>query len=375
MSNTYKSKDKNVKSVTLILTEKCNLNCTYCYEHNKSAASMPLEIAKKIIDEEFAKNDEFDFIEIAFFGGEPLIEFDLIKKIVDYVEQQNFKRDYGYFIITNGTLVHGEVKQWLIDHPNVICGLSLDGNKLMHDMNRSNSFDLIDLKFFAKNYPEQEIKMTISRESLPHLFEGVVFCHEQGFLVACNLACGLDWSDPMYEDILGEQLLKLIEFYIKNPDIIPCTILNREIKYIAYDNVINNTQTRKWCGTGLNIPTYGVDGEKYPCQYFSPLTLGTEKAKEAKKLTFLKDIPDELTDPKCVNCILKAICPTCYGENYAATGNMYIHEEARCRLTKIIIKARAYFKAQQWLNNMLEFDDEDDEQALLRAIKMIQDMD
>ena len=50
MSNTYKSKDKNVKSVTLIMTEKCNLQCTYCYEQNKSPRSMSVEIAKKIIE-------------------------------------------------------------------------------------------------------------------------------------------------------------------------------------------------------------------------------------------------------------------------------------------------------------------------------------
>lgn len=374
MSNTYKSKDKNVKSVTLIMTEKCNLQCTYCYEQNKSPRSMSVETAKKIIDQEFEKQDEFDFIEIAFFGGEPFIEFDNIVEIVNYVESRNFTRDYGYFIITNGTLVQGRIKEWLLKHPNVICGLSLDGNKKMHDLNRSNSFDMIDLDFFVENYPEQEVKMTISRESLPYLYEGVKFCHEKGFLVACNLACGIDWSDRKHETILAEQLMLLIEYYLANPNITPCTILNREIKYIGYDNVIDSTKTRKWCGTGINIPTYGVDGEKYACQYFSPLTLGGEKAKEAKKLVFIKDIPDEITDPKCVDCILKAICPTCYGENYAATGNMYIHEESRCRFTKLIIKARAYFKAMQWKLGMLNFEDEDDEQALLRAISMIQEM-
>ena len=374
MSIDYRTQGKNKKVVTLIMTEKCNLNCIYCYEHNKTARSMSLDMAKKIIDKEFEVDDGFQCVEVDFFGGEPLLEFDKIVDLVEYVKKQSYKKPYEFFVVTNGTLVHGRIKEWLIEHPEVVCGLSLDGNKKIQDMNRSNSFDDIDIDFFKKMYPLQEIKMTVSKESLPYFSDGVIFCHEKGFKVSCNLACGIDWSDEISQQILSEQLMVLINYYMQHPEITPCNMLGRDIRYIGYDNVMDKAGVRKWCGTGTAMPTYGIDGTKYPCQYFSPMTLGEELAKKAKELTFITEIPADLLDSDCVQCPIKEICPTCYGENFAATGNMYKPDKARCKLNKITMKARAYFKALQWESGLLNDLSSDDEQALLRAIMLIQNM-
>ena len=127
---------ENRRIVTLTLTNTCNLQCTYCYEANKSSKRMPFEVAKEIIDKEMNADEGME-IEFDMFGGEPFLVFDLMKQIADYLVQNYAQRKWLIFATTNGTLVHGEIQDWLKNRPFFYCGLSLDGNKLMHDINRS----------------------------------------------------------------------------------------------------------------------------------------------------------------------------------------------------------------------------------------------
>ena len=118
------------KIITLTLTQKCNLSCVYCYENHKSSKMMRLETAKKIVDKELLLNDGYEEIEFDFFGGEPFLNFSLIKEITDYIIHYVTNKKVLIFIVTNGTLLNDEIKQWLIENKKyVICGLSLDGTK------------------------------------------------------------------------------------------------------------------------------------------------------------------------------------------------------------------------------------------------------
>ncbi len=219
----YQTPERKIKTITITLTQSCNLKCSYCYEKNKSPKVMTFNVAQQIIDKELQNKDKYTGFEIDLFGGEPFLQFELIKQITDYACQKLNDFPHTIFLTTNGTLVHGDVQKWLIDHKDcVICGLSLDGTREMHNTNRSNSFDSIDIDFFAENYPMQDIKMTISRETLPTMAEGVIYAHKRGFEVSCNLAYGIDWSDPDNVAILDRELHKLIDFYIANPQINPC---------------------------------------------------------------------------------------------------------------------------------------------------------
>lgn len=325
--------------------------------------------AVRILDKELNKQDDFDLIEIDFFGGEPFLEFDLIKKIVDYVDSKEWGHDYIFFAVTNGTLVHGEVQTWLKEHQDsFICGLSYDGTPDMHDINRSVSSKMIDMEFFLEMYPEQPIKMTISQETLPDLYDGVTFLHEKGFEVSCNLAYNIDWSKPENEDILSVQLLKLIDYYLSHPECVPCSLLDMGI-----DTSDPKQQTYRYCGCGISVISYDVDGQDYPCQMFMPLSAGREKAGKASEIIFYQDtIPDGLTDPKCRDCVIKSTCPTCYGANYLAFGNIYIHEDNYCKLSKIVIKARSFFKGRQWELGQLNLPEEE-EHMLLDDIMKIQE--
>lgn len=366
-------KELNDRFVTLTLTNMCNLNCTYCYEVNKSNRKMSFETAKSIIDSEFQNGIEKDlFLHFSLFGGEPFLEFDLICKIVDYIEKNysNYHK-YNIDITTNGTLVHGEVQEWLKEHKKAVyCALSLDGTKEMHDTNRSNSFDKIDLDFFLSMYPKQSIKMTISQETLPKLAEGVIYCSEKGFDIFCNLAYGIDWSNKDNISILNNQLAILIDYYLNNPDVKPCSMLSDQIFQLGMD--YPNSNVKKWCATGDKMASYDTDGKKYPCQFFMPLSCGEEKSKKAKEFEFYDEIPVDLLDEKCRNCIVNRACPTCYGSNYVSTGSLYKKEDNYCILTKNILFARSFFHAKLWELGRLKLS-EDDEQALLRSIILIQE--
>ena len=362
--------DLSVKSVTLTLTQQCNLNCSYCYEHHKSKQVLDFDEAKKIIDYEFQRNNGIDTLEFDLFGGEPFLEFDLLKKITEYICEKDSSSNRVVFATTNGTLVHGEVQAWLREHTHCfVCGLSLDGTRDMHNVNRSNSYDDIDLEFFLELYPEQDIKMTVSKETLPNLAEGVIELHQKGFLVSCNLAYGIDWSAPENIEVLNRELHKLIDFYLENQNIEPCSMLGMEIYNVGSyaDKIV------RYCGAGKYMQSYDVDGRSYPCQFFMPLSIGEEKAAAANSIQFPDEfLPDDLLDEKCRSCIIRSICPNCFGSNYASTGSIYKRDDNLCRLTKVIMKARSYFRAKQWELGQLH-ESEDDMQALLRAIIKIQE--
>jgi radical SAM protein with 4Fe4S-binding SPASM domain len=363
-------KELKTRTVTITLTQSCNLACTYCYEEYRQLKSMDFDTAYQIISSELNNKNDYEIVMIDFFGGEPFMQFDLIKRLVSAVKAEEWENDYIFFTGTNGTLVHGDVQEWLIENKDCfVCGLSFDGTKEMQNINRSNSADMIDLDFFLKHYGNEEIKMTVSPETLPMLAEGVIFLHNMGFEVSCNLAYGIDWSKESATEALERELNKLIDYYIENPNITPCSMLGMGIETIAY----GAEKLLRYCGCGIDMVAYDVDGKPYPCHLFMPLSAGAEKAEKANELYFYEEeIPLEHIDDKCKDCIVKSICPTCYGSNYITFGDIYKHEDSYCKLTKIIMKARSYFKGKQWETGQLKLS-KDDEQMLLKSIIMIQE--
>lgn len=362
-------KSKIKKTITLTLTQSCNLDCLYCYENHKSNKYMPFELAKSIMDSEMKKLQKTDEVEIDLFGGEPFVKFEKLKQIVEYAQKQYKDYNLIVFVTTNGTLLTDEIKTWVKTHSDILkLGLSYDGTPEMQDYNRSNSSQMIDLDFFASVYPEQDVKMTVSQHSLNTFADGVIFLHEKGLNVACNLAYGIDWSDNANKAILERELKKLIEYYLNHPEIKPCSMLDDPISQIAYAE----KQALRTCGAGWAMVAYDVDGRKYPCQLFMPLSIGEEKASHVKEIKFPDEIvSDEVLDSKCIDCILKSSCQRCYGSNYIATGNIYMQDKNMCELTKIIYKARAYFKAMLYENHRYDECNQDEIKMLLKSILLI----
>jgi len=107
------SKHKNRRVCMLIVTHACNLQCSYCYESHKGNKKMSFEVAKQCILREVdfvKKSSEFTEIEIDFMGGEPLLNFDLIRKVVEWMECARLGIPFITGCATNGTLLTPEMK-------------------------------------------------------------------------------------------------------------------------------------------------------------------------------------------------------------------------------------------------------------------------
>ncbi len=164
----------NRQILILTITRKCNLRCRYCYESNdhRDTAPMDFKTAKDVITHYMEADNGFDAVELQFFGGEPMIQFPLIRSIVEWFKPQTWKKRFVFFISTNGTILTDEMKNWLNNNKQIVSvGISLDGNRTAHNLGRDNSYDMLlpNIPFFQKNWPSQPCKMTICKESIPYI--------------------------------------------------------------------------------------------------------------------------------------------------------------------------------------------------------------
>lgn len=121
---------------TLLVTQRCNLRCRYCYI-GKQANSMPLSVAHKIIDFIYQRTPPDEEIHIGFFGGEPLLAFDTILRITEMVESHPAfdKERVDLGIVTNGTIYSEKIARFVQDH-DISFGISCDGPPEAHDLSR-----------------------------------------------------------------------------------------------------------------------------------------------------------------------------------------------------------------------------------------------
>jgi radical SAM protein with 4Fe4S-binding SPASM domain len=299
---------------------------------------MSKDLMFKIIENELQNTDTA--VEFSFHGGEPFLKFDLMRESAEYFwKKYNPENRYVFFASTNGTLLTENIKQWLFEHKEHFwCGISYDGTKEMQNKNRSNSADSVDLDFFAKTWPEQPVKMTISLETLPDIAEGTIFLHKKGFKVNNNLAYGLDWSDDSLIKIFSEQLEKLMDFYLENPDITPSSILSMNVEWFTKDNKM---EAQRFCGAGKQMKCFDTEGKEYPCHFFMDMNYSKNKS-NLSDIEILKST-DCLLDSFCKNCEIRLVCPTCYGYNFSATGDPAKRDKNLCILSKIQAVACAIF--------------------------------
>lgn len=358
------------KSLVLTLTQECNLSCVYCYEKNKSTRQMPLFIAQQAISKHLTNGSKEEEVEISFHGGEPFLAFDLLQQICEWMWSQNWPLPFICFVTTNGTLVHGKIQDWVSKHKeHLYLGLSLDGTRDLHNLNRSNSFDLIDIDFFLSNWPDQQVKMTLSNYSLPRLAESMIYLHKKGFLINSNFAYGIDWSDKRNVAELSKQLDILINFYLDNPQYQPCAFLSMPIDSISSPTMFSS----KWCGVGTDILAVDVDGREYPCQMFFPNVTGKDILDGASI-----DWTDMslLQDANCKDCVISRQCPTCYGVNLIKNSNLASRDPYLCALTKVRALACSYFQARLLTRDSHQLISQIDTAAAtlqrIRAIEVIQ---
>lgn len=326
-----------IKRVTLLITENCNLDCSYCYQHNKQIKKMDFPTAKRIIDETYYL-DDYDEGVIHLFGGEPFFNFDLMKKIDDYVSL-NYSR-ITFEVITNGTLIHGDVKTWLSERRsryNII--LSLDGDEGVHNLNRKyrngeGSFSKIDLDFFIQNWENCSARMTIWNSTLFAFADSVIWIENKGFACKAMFAMGVKWDLEDKKGIIDEQYKKLIDYYTKNYDAELCLFL----KYNLDDIYIETQKEEKTCCISDN-PCYDTSGIRYYCTCFSPVSIGDISE---KFINYPMSCFADTSDNICLKCRLLILCKRvklCYGSNYQATGNIHRISAEQCFINRMCIGA------------------------------------
>lgn len=321
------------EAVGLLTTYRCNLNCKYCYIHQKKNQEMSLEMAQSILEPFLVQ--KAGLLSIAFMGGETLLAVDVIRPLIEWVEKRQWNRPYRFFGSTNGTLLTNELKTWLIQHKKVFAlGLSYDGLPSSQLNNRGNND--IDIDFFIHTWPNQPIQMTINAETVSQMANGVAYLLDKGALVHPNVAYEeTEWpQDKIIE--YGKQLNLLIYYYSQHPE---KPLISQFIHNLSeYANSIGKHNLQKEiCGAGSGFQVYDTDGQSYPCHILSPLVLrGTKLARARRGL--ISDTTD-FTDPKCTACPYFSSCPTCIGCNFIYRRGLNLRDTTHCEIMKMEVKA------------------------------------
>lgn len=358
----------SLRDITLVLTNECNLNCVYCYECNKNTGYMNTDTIQRILDEELKKDD--DELNLNLFGGEPFLRFDSIKYIVSYLKASRTHKRWNVNIITNGTLVHGYIQNWLLQNRDVVhCTLSADGKKEVHDRNRSNSYNKIDFSFFKTMCEKPIAKMTVSEYTLLDLADNIIYLNNMGFRVNCTLAYGTNWNQGMLE-ILDNQLEKYFEYAIKNGlQKEDSSLLSFPYKEIYY----SKEKYYKNCDAGVGKNVYDTDGKIYPCHMFLPNGLSEYELNQIDNISFPDtEIERDCLDSKCIDCPLYSVCQSCFANNFKKYGDIYHQDENICKANKIIFRQKAIYAAKIW--DIETISEEIEEYMLLDSITRIMEM-
>lgn len=257
----------------LHLTLGCNLRCTYCYAGTKVDKSMTPEIAERAL--EFLAGEartRGDVLRLTFFGGEPLVRFDLIRLVVDRTATIS-DVDIRFHMITNGTLLTDERIEYF-RRAGVDYTLSLDGIQAAHDLERRTvdghgSFDRIMARVpkILEADPYVKVNLVVTPRNAPYLAESVRFLHETGFRyldVAPDF--GGDW-DAKSLAVLRKQYRKVADYYVdchRKGRKITITLLDDKIRaHALHDGRPAGAPSA--CDAGAAMLSIAPSGRIYPC--------------------------------------------------------------------------------------------------------------
>lgn len=320
-----------VKALCLHIAHDCNLACKYCFaeegEYHGRRALMSFEVGKKALDFLVANSGNRVNLEVDFFGGEPLMNWDVVKQLVAYgrsLEKPNNKK-FRFTLTTNGVLLNDEVMEFVNkEMSNVV--LSLDGRKEVNDRMRpfrtgKGSYDLIVPKFQklaeSRNQTNYYIRGTFTRNNLD-FSEDVKHFADLGFKqMSIEPVVGPE-EDPY--SIREQDIPQIMEEYDK----LALEYIDRYKKgngFNFFHFMIDLTQgpcvykRLSGCGSGTEYLAVTPWGDFYPCHQF----VGNED--------FLMGNVDEgITKPELVkefgNCNVysKEKCKNCFAKFYCSGG-------------------------------------------------------
>ena len=342
-----------VKALCLHVAHTCNLNCSYCFasqgKYHGDRAVMSFEVGKQALDFLIANSGTRRNLEVDFFGGEPLMNFDVVKQLVAYarsVEKQHNK-NFRFTLTTNGMLIDDDV----IDFANRECAnvvLSLDGRKEIHDRFRVDyagrgSWDTIVPKFQklveARKGREYYMRGTFTHAN-PDFLKDIEVMLDLGFneLSMEPVVCAPgDPSELTEEDlpVVMNQYEQLAQLMLKRrKEGRPFTFYHYMIDLTGGPCIYKRVSG---CGSGTEYMAVTPWGDLYPCHQF----VGEEKFKLGNVWDGVtnKEAQDEFAGcnvyahPECADCWAKLYCSGgCAANAYHATGKVTGVYESGCRL-------------------------------------------
>jgi sulfatase maturation enzyme AslB (radical SAM superfamily) len=270
------SRPENIRRVLLILTSQCNLRCGYCFQNDKKPGRMETKTMLRAIDMAFeSKQREVD---LTFFGGEPLLEIELLRLGIDYAEKK--RRETGkrltYSISTNGLLLSDEVVELLAQY-HFYTQLSFDGVPDMQRLRGASTFATLDrrLQEIGERYPKflrecLHIGMTLVPSTVAYFADSIEYFLGRGVSeigVNPSMSVMMDWELDRIEE-LEEQFDRVLETSIAHyraTEEIPLKVFRG-----GPTGSLPRPESISMCGVMRGEePAVDVDGEVHGCATFA----------------------------------------------------------------------------------------------------------
>ncbi len=314
------------------LTFKCNLDCEYCYI-TKSNKTLTLETAKNIIDFIFKYMPSGEKIEILFTGGEPLIEFELLKQIMYLIKLQNSleNRNIKFSVITNGTIFSKEIKKFLSENNFSLC-ISCDGPPDIHDIMRcfpdkNKSSHLVErtLKEAVNIFPElsvHSIYHPATFKRLHHVVEYIASIGVKNIYLNPDFSARWTKRDADVLPSIYNEIAKWYLTYSQKNNRLYINLIDNKMEVIQRGGYVSSDK----CQPGIKALAFSPSGDIYPCERFITEFSNKENCigdiYNGIRLERIIFKNNELNfQEKCVFCDIKNFCMNwCCCSNYLTSG-------------------------------------------------------
>ena len=362
----FKKRKTVVKALCLHIAHDCNLACRYCFaeegEYHGRRALMSYEVGKKALDFLIANSGNREHLEVDFFGGEPLMNWDVVKRLVEYGRSQEeaHHKKFRFTLTTNGVLLNDEVMEFCNrEMSNVV--LSLDGRRDVNDKmrpfrNGSGSYDLIVPKFqkFADSRKQMNyyVRGTFTRNNLDFA-DDVLHYADLGFE---QMSMEPVVADPSEDYAIKEEDIPAI---LKEYDRLALEYIKRKKEgrglnffHFMLDLKAGPCVAKRMagCGSGTEYLAVTPWGDLYPCHQF----VGNEKFLMGNVDTGVvnTDIRDEFktcnvyAKPGCKDCFARFYCSGgCSANAYNFSGSINGAYDIGCEMQKKRIECAIMIKA------------------------------
>lgn len=362
----FKKRETVVKALCLHIAHDCNLACKYCFaeegEYHGRRALMSFEVGKKALDFLIANSGNRRNLEVDFFGGEPLMNFEVVKQLVAYGREQEkiHNKNFRFTLTTNGVLLNDEILEFLNkEMANVV--LSIDGreeinNKMRPFRNGKGSYELIVPKFQkvaeSRNQTNYYVRGTFTRNNLD-FSEDVLHLADLGFeQISVEPVVAADTEDYALREedipVICEQYDKLAKEMVKREKEGKC--FNFFHFMIDLEGGPCVAKRISGCGSGTEYLAVTPWGDFYPCHQF----VGEEKFLLGNVDTGIvnTDIVETFkgcnvyAKDKCKNCFSKFYCSGgCAANSYNFKGSINDVYEIGCELQRKRVECAIMIKA------------------------------